>query len=103
MSDVQYYKGVHKVRILTKSEGYWIVEALEDFEDTLNGKRVHVKIGERRIVSVDNICRQKTLLPAIEEHAYELHMEEELKRFVDNEEAKEVQRPKKNGNKRISQ
>lgn len=59
MATVRYYKGVHKVRTLTKSEGYLIVEALEDFEDTVNNERIHVKTGEKRIVPIENIYKKK--------------------------------------------
>ena len=48
MSEIGYYKGVHKVKVLTRSEGYWIVEAREDFEDEVEGKKVEVKVGEQR-------------------------------------------------------
>jgi len=46
MSEVWYYKGVHKVKVVTESEGYWIVEALEEFEDDVDGEKVTVKVGE---------------------------------------------------------
>ena len=90
MATVRYYKGVHKVRILTKSEGYLIVEALEDFEDTVNNERIHVKTGEKRIVPIENIYKKRTLPPMVREHAYELHMEKELERFVAKKEAKDA-------------
>ena len=90
MATVRYYKGVHKVRILTKSEGYLIVEALEDFEDTVNNERIHVETGEKRIVPIENIYKQKTLPPMVREHAYELQMEKELERFVAKKEAKDA-------------
>ena len=32
MSDLYLYKGLFKVKVVTESEGYWIVEALEDFK-----------------------------------------------------------------------
>jgi hypothetical protein len=90
MATVRYYKGVHKVKILTKSEGYLIVEALEDFEDTVNNERIHVETGEKRIVPIENIYKQKTLPPMVREHAYELKMEKELRRFVAKKEAKDA-------------
>ncbi len=46
---IRYYKGLSKVKVVTESEGYWIVEALEDFEDCSEGKGIIVKKGERRI------------------------------------------------------
>jgi len=87
MMEVQYYKGVHRVRIVTRSEGYWIVEALEDFDDSVNDEKVHVRKGERRIVPVESLSLQKTLLPTVKEHAYELRMEKKLKRLVANDKA----------------
>ena len=91
MSEVWYYKGVHKVKVLTESEGYWIVEALEAFEDEEDGEKVTVKIGERRIVPSNTVHKQKYLLPPVKEHAYELHMEKKLKRLVAEEEKKKSQ------------
>ena len=55
MSEVWYYKGVHKVKVVTESKGYWIVEALEEFEDKVDGEKVTVKIGEQRIVPSDSV------------------------------------------------
>jgi len=86
MSEIQYYKGVHKVKVLTESEGYWIVEALEDFEDSVDDEKVAVKAGERRIVPLNSVHKQKTLPPMVKEHAYELEMEKKLKRMVAEEE-----------------
>ena len=91
MTEVWYYKGVHKVKVVTKSEGYWIVEALEAFEDDDDDEKVTVKIGERRIVPSDTVHKQKYLPPPIKEHAYELQMEKKLKRLVAEEEKKKSQ------------
>jgi Leu/Phe-tRNA-protein transferase len=88
MSEVWYYKGVHKVKVVTESEGYWIVEALEAFEDDDDGEKVTVKIGERRIVPVNTLHKEKNLAPPVKEHAYELQMEKKLKRLVAEEEKK---------------
>ncbi len=89
MSEVKYYKGVHKVKVVTESVGYWTVEALEDFDDTVDGEKVTVKKGERRIVPSDSVHKQKTLPPMVKEHAYELEMEKKLKRMVAEEGKKE--------------
>ena len=86
MNEIQYYKGVRKVKVLTESEGYWIVEALEAFDDEVDGEKVAVKTGERRIVPVETLHRQKTLPPIVKEHVYELEMEKKLKRMVADEE-----------------
>ncbi len=82
MIDVWYYNGLHKVKVLTKSKGYWIVEALEDFIDKTNGKKVKVKVGEQRIVPTRMLHKHKYLAPPAKEHAYELEMEKKLKRLL---------------------
>jgi hypothetical protein len=89
MSENRYYKGKHKVRVVTESVGYVTVEALEDFEDVVDGEKVTVKVGERRIVPAGDVHDQKTLPPMVKEHAYELEMEKKLKRMVAEEEKKE--------------
>jgi hypothetical protein len=86
MSEVQYYKGVYKVKVVTESEGYWIVEALEEFEDDVDGEKVTVKVGERRIVPSDTVHKRKYLPPPVKEHSYELKMEKKLNRLVAKEE-----------------
>jgi predicted ATP-grasp superfamily ATP-dependent carboligase len=86
MGEVWYYKGVHKVKVLTESEGYWIVEALEEFEDDVDGEKVTVKVGEQRIVPSELVHKRKFLTPPVKEHAYELKMEKKLKRLVADEE-----------------
>jgi len=86
MSEVWYYKGVHKVRVVTESEGYWIVEALEEFEDDVAGEKVKVKVGEQRIVPSETVYKRKYLSPPVKEHAYELKMEKKLKQLVAEEE-----------------
>ena len=82
MSEFQYYKGLYKVKVVTQSEGYWIVEAQEDFEDCTEGEATNVKKGEQRIVPPDALFKQKTLPPMVKEHEYELNMEKKLKRMV---------------------
>ena len=88
MVNVWFYKGVHKVKVVTESEGYWIVEALEEFEDTVGCEKVTVKVGEQRIVPVDTVHKRKYLAPPVKEHAYELKMEKKLKRLIAEEEKK---------------
>jgi hypothetical protein len=89
MGEVWYYKGVHKVKVVTESEGYWMVEALEEFEDDVDGEKVTVKVGEQRIVPSDTVHNRKYLSPPIKEHAYELQMEKKLKRLIAEEEKKQ--------------
>ena len=89
VSEVWYYKGVHKVKVVTESVGYWTVEAREDFDDTDDGEKVKVKKGERKIVPADSVHKQKTLPPMVKEHVYELEMEKKLKHIVAEEEKKE--------------
>jgi hypothetical protein len=78
-----YYKGLYKVKLLTKSEGYWIVEAIEDFDDYLNGNRITVKAGEQRIVQPSELHKHKALSPPIPEHVYERQLEKKVKRLVE--------------------
>jgi hypothetical protein len=87
-TEVRYYKGKHKVRVLTESRGNWIVEALEAFEDIVDGEKIRVEKGERRIVAPNLLFQREALPPPMKEHVYELKMEKKLKRLV-NEEAKE--------------
>jgi len=85
--EVRFYKGKHKVKVVTKSVGYWIVETLEAFEDVSEGKKVAVKVGERRIVPSRTVRKRKSLPPQVKEHAYELKMDRKLKRFVTKKES----------------
>jgi hypothetical protein len=89
MSEIRYYKGKFKVKVVTESVGYLTVEALEDFDDVVDGEKVTVKVGERRIVPVNTVHKEKALPPMIKEHAYELNMEKKLKQIVAEEEKKE--------------
>lgn len=88
MSDFSYYKGLYKVKAVTKSEGYWIVEAVEDFDDFVDGEKVRVKAGERRIVTPVELHNKKTLPPPIPEHVYERRLEKKVKRMVEEYESK---------------
>jgi hypothetical protein len=78
-----YYKGLHRVKVVTESEGYWIVEALEDFKDCIEGEKVPVKAGERRIVQPNDLVNKDDLPPMVPEHAYELQLEKKVKRMVE--------------------
>lgn len=88
MSEVWYYNGLHKVKVVTESEGYWIVEALEEFDDYANGEKVTVKVGEQRIVPSDSVHKRRYLAPPIKEHEYELKMENKLRRLIAEREKK---------------
>jgi len=90
-----YYKGLYRVKVITESEGYWIVEALEDFKDCIEGEKVPVKAGERRIVQPLDVIKKDTLPPMVPEHAYELQLEKKVKRMV--EEFKKKENAKKSG------
>jgi hypothetical protein len=92
MAEIWYYKGVHKVKVLTESEGYWIVEALEEFDDVVGGKKVKVEVGEQRIVPSAAVHKRKYLPSTIKEHAYELKMEKRLKQLVAEEEKKHIKK-----------
>jgi hypothetical protein len=90
--EIRYYKGKHRVKILTRTQGSWIVEALEPFEDTVNGQEVQVKTRERRIVSPNLLYKKPGLAPTVKEHTYELKMEEKLKNLVEEEEKKKTRK-----------
>jgi hypothetical protein len=77
-----YYKGLYRVKVVTESEGYWIVEALEDFKDCIEGEKVPVKAGETRIVQPNDVIKKDDLPPMVPEHAYELQLEKKVKRMV---------------------
>jgi len=78
-----YYKGLYKVKVVTESEGYWIVEALEDFKDCIEGEKVPVKAGETRIVQPNDVIKKADLPPMVPEHAYELQLEKKVKHMVE--------------------
>jgi hypothetical protein len=90
--EIRYYKGKHEVKVVTKSIGYWIVEAMEEFEDEVDGEKVTVRVGERRIVPSNSVRKRKTLPPPIKEHAYELKMEKKPKGLVAKEEKKKSEK-----------
>ena len=78
-----YYRGLFQVKVVTQSEGYWIAEALEDFEDNVDGERATVKVGERRIVLPTELHKKKTLPPMVPEHLYERRLEQKVKHMVE--------------------
>ena len=86
--EIRYYRGLYKVKIVAQSQGYWIVEALEDFEDLIEEQKSFVKTGEQRILTPDLLYKRKTLAPPIKEHTYELEMEKKVKRMVEKQEKK---------------
>ena len=57
--EIRFYKGLYKVKVMTESEGYWIVQALEDFEDCVDGNEASVKAGEQRIVPPNLLFRSE--------------------------------------------
>ena len=77
------------MKAVTQSEGYWIVETLEDFEDYLDGEKVVVKAGERRIVAPSELHNKKVLSPPVPEHVYERRLEKKVKRMVKEYDTKE--------------
>ncbi|MBK5133594.1 hypothetical protein JJE00_04100 [Candidatus Bathyarchaeota archaeon] len=86
MDKIRYYKGLHKVKVVTESIGYYIIEAQEAFEDIVDDKKIKVKKGEQRIVTPDTLYKEMTFLPPIQEHAYELKMEKKLKHLIADQE-----------------
>jgi hypothetical protein len=90
--EIRYYRGLHKVRVVTQSEGYWTVEALEDFEDVVDKEKTIVKAGEQRIVTPNIVFKQKSLPPMVKEQAYELQMEKKVKQLVAKEEKEQAKK-----------
>ena len=86
--EIRFYKGKHKVKILTRTTDNWIIEALEPFEDTVNNQTIRVKTKERRIVRPNLLYKQRNLAPPIKEHTYELKMEKKLRQIVQQKEKK---------------
>jgi hypothetical protein len=84
--EVRFYKGKHKVKVLMESQGNWLVEALEPFDEIVNDAKVNVKAGERRIVAPNLLFKRKGLRPPVKEHVYELRMERKLKHFIEDKE-----------------
>jgi hypothetical protein len=78
-----YYKGLYRVKVVTESEGYWIIEALEDFKDCIEGEKVPVKSGERRIVQPSDVVKKDDMKPMVYEHEYELQLEKKVKHMVE--------------------
>jgi hypothetical protein len=89
-NEIRYYKGKHKVRVLTESQGNWIVEALEAFEDTIEGENIKVRKGERRIVAPNLLFQREALPPPVKEHTYELEMEKKVKRLLQENRKKKI-------------
>jgi hypothetical protein len=85
-SEIRFYKGKHRVKVLTQSKGNWIVEALEPFDDIVNGEKVNVSIGQQRIVAPNLLLKRKGLAPLVKEHTYELKMEKKLKHLIEKQE-----------------
>jgi hypothetical protein len=85
MSEIRYYEGKYKVKVLTKSRGNWIIEALEEFQDDVRGERVKVKSGTQHTVAPNLLFKRKGLAPPLKEHVYELKMEKRLKHLLAEE------------------
>jgi hypothetical protein len=85
MSELRYYRGKYKVKVLTKSSGSWIVEALDEFQDDVHGEKVEVKSGARHTVTPNLLFKKKSLAPPLKEHVYELKMEKKLEHLIAKE------------------
>jgi hypothetical protein len=85
-NEVRFYKGKHMVKVLSESRGSWVVEALEAFEDLVDGEKIRVQVGEKRIVPPNLLYEREGLSPPVKEHVYELKMEKKLKKIVEKEE-----------------
>jgi hypothetical protein len=60
MGKICYFKGLYKVKVLARSEGYWIVEAIEDLQDFISYGKVTIKSGEKSIVLPTDLHTKKT-------------------------------------------
>ena len=80
--EIRYYKGTHKVKVVTESIGYLTIKAMENFDDPVEGGIVRVKKGQTRIVPASSVYRHVTLPPMVQEHEYDLKMEKKLKRII---------------------
>ena len=78
-----YYRGLFKVKVVTQSEGYWIAEAQEDFEDNADGEKVPVKAGERRIVPPSELHKKKRCRLWFLSTLYERRLEKKVKHMVE--------------------
>jgi len=78
-----YYKGLYKVKVVNQREGYWTIQAQEDFDDTVDGEKVTVKTGQERIVPPMDLHKKKVLAPMVPEHLYERQLEKKVKRMVE--------------------
>ena len=85
-TDIRFYKGKHRVKVLSESRDGWTVEAMESFKDVVNGEKVEVNTGEQRIVAPNLLFEREGLSPPVKEHVYELKMEKRLKKIVEREE-----------------
>ena len=56
---------------------------MEGFEDSVDGEKVTVKRGERRIVQPNELHEKKSLPPPMAEHVYERQLEKKVKRMVE--------------------
>jgi hypothetical protein len=88
MSDFYFYRGLYRVKVVTESPGFCIVEAQEDFVDTVDCQKVEVKAGERRIVAASELHKKKTLPPPVPEHVYERQLEKKIKRLIEADKLK---------------
>ena len=87
-NEIRFYKGKHRVKVLTQSKGNWIVEALEPVDDIVNGEKVNVSLGQQRIVAPNLLSKRKGLAPLVKEHTYELKMEKKLKHLIEEQQKK---------------
>ncbi len=98
VDDIRFYKGKYKVRILTESQGYWVVEALEEFREEEDEKVVPVKVGEQKIVPINELSSKRKLQPMVREHEYELQMERKVKDMVAREEKTQISKKYEDAN-----
>jgi hypothetical protein len=89
--NVYFYKGLYKVKVVTQSQDYWVVEAQEDFQDTVNCQKVTVKTGQTRIVEPKELHKRKPCLRQFQNTLYERKLEKKVKKMVEDYEKKQAQ------------
>lgn len=74
--NILYYRGEHKVKIVAQSEGYWIVEALEDFEESIGSQKTVIKAGEQRTLLPNLFFKRRNLQLTTKRHMKRLRQKE---------------------------
>ncbi|MGD6935107.1 MAG: hypothetical protein ACQCN5_12965 [Candidatus Bathyarchaeia archaeon] len=91
---IYFYKGASRVKVVTESEGYWLIEALEDFVDYVDGERVSINVGERRLVPPDalnsEMVSSKVKTPVFEQQMEKKTIQRMVEESRDKKQAAEL-------------